>query len=127
MRGNPRINPYWRLMSLRVKLFCHSIVSDWNHGNAHFLRGLLSDMAARGFGIESLEPEDSWSRLNLEKEYGSAPAREFSNHFPSIPWRTYNLEHESVDELIGDADIAIVHEWNSPDLIADVGRARSRN
>jgi spore maturation protein CgeB len=114
-------------MSLRVKLFCHSIVSDWNHGNAHFLRGVLSDMAARGLGIESLEPEDSWSRLNLEKEHGSAPAAEFSNRFPSIPWRTYNLERESVDELIGDADIAIVHEWNSPDLIADVGRARSRN
>src|SRR5437870_3801939 len=24
---------------MRVALFCHSLLSDWNHGNAHFLRG----------------------------------------------------------------------------------------
>ena len=25
---------------MRIVFFCHSIRSDWNHGNAHFLRGL---------------------------------------------------------------------------------------
>jgi len=25
---------------LGIRLFAHSWISDWNHGNAHFLRGL---------------------------------------------------------------------------------------
>lgn len=24
-------------------IFCHSLRSDWNHGNAHFLRGAAAD------------------------------------------------------------------------------------
>jgi spore maturation protein CgeB len=114
-------------MSLNIKLFCHSIVSDWNHGNAHFLRGVLTDMAVRGFKVESLEPEDSWSRQNLEIEYGVGPIAEFSKRFPAIPWRTYDLTRDSVEDLIGDADIVIVHEWNTPDLVAKIGECRVRN
>ena len=30
---------------MRVILFCHSLVSDWNHGNAHFLRGVVQRAA----------------------------------------------------------------------------------
>ena len=33
---------------MRVILFCHSIVSDWNHGNAHFLRGMVAQLEAEG-------------------------------------------------------------------------------
>ena len=25
-------------------LFTHSLVSDWNHGNAHFLRGIATEL-----------------------------------------------------------------------------------
>ena len=28
------------MSKLNIHLFAHSWVSDWNHGNAHFLRGL---------------------------------------------------------------------------------------
>ena len=31
---------------LNIRLFAHSLVSDWNHGNAHFLRGVLSELIA---------------------------------------------------------------------------------
>ena len=27
---------------MRIAIFCHSLLSDWNHGNAHFLRGVAS-------------------------------------------------------------------------------------
>ncbi len=114
-------------MSFRIKLFCHSIVSDWNHGNAHFLRGLLTDMAVRGFDVESLEPEDSWSRLNLERDHGTAPVSEFEQRYPLIRWRTYNLNRDSVPDLVGDADLVIVHEWNSPELVKNVGEYRKHN
>ena len=26
---------------MNVVLFCHSLLCDWNHGNAHFLRGVV--------------------------------------------------------------------------------------
>ena len=29
---------------MRVALFYHSLVSDWNHGNAHFLRGIVREL-----------------------------------------------------------------------------------
>jgi spore maturation protein CgeB len=114
-------------MSIRIKLFCHSIVSDWNHGNAHFLRGVLREFALRGYEAESLEPEESWSRCNLVNVHGPAVIQEFESRYPEICWRTYNLERERVEELIGDANIVIVHEWNSPELIAAVGAYRRRN
>ena len=30
---------------MRAVLFYHSLASDWNHGNAHFLRGVCSELA----------------------------------------------------------------------------------
>jgi spore maturation protein CgeB len=114
-------------MSLRIKLFCQSIVSDWNHGNAHFLRGILSEFAARGFTVESLEPEDSWSRKNLIHKYGAEPVNEFERRFPTIAWSTYDLKHDRVENLIADANIVIVHEWNTPELVAAIGEYRARH
>ena len=33
---------------MRIVFFVHSAVSDWNHGNAHFLRGLMSALTRMG-------------------------------------------------------------------------------
>ena len=47
--------PAGRLMA-RLALFCHSLRSDWNHGNAHFLRGVVSELQAprrRGPGLRA--------------------------------------------------------------------------
>ena len=30
--------------SMDIRYFAHSWVSDWNHGNAHFLRGLAREL-----------------------------------------------------------------------------------
>ena len=41
------------LVMPKLVLFCHSLRSDWNHGNAHFLRGMLAECrrAAGGGGL----------------------------------------------------------------------------
>jgi spore maturation protein CgeB len=114
-------------MKLRIKLFCHSIVSDWNHGNAHFLRGVMTDLAVRGHDVESLEPEGAWSRSNLESEFGPAPVEEFARRYPRIKWRTYNLARDSVSGLIDNADLVIAHEWNSPALVRGIGEYRKEH
>jgi spore maturation protein CgeB len=41
-----------RVSRLRVVMFYHSLLSDWNHGNAHFLRGIASELKARGHEVQ---------------------------------------------------------------------------
>ncbi|MDB5623989.1 MAG: glycosyltransferase protein, partial [Devosia sp.] len=50
---------------MRFVFYTHSLVSDWNHGNAHFLRGVMRDLVRRGHEALALEPQDAWSRQNL--------------------------------------------------------------
>lgn len=50
---------------MRVVLFCHSLESDWNHGNAHFLRGVVKELQRRGHRVRVLEPRNGWSRRCL--------------------------------------------------------------
>src|SRR3978361_2281839 len=50
---------------MRVVMFYHSLISDWNHGNAHFLRGIVSELGERGHAVEVYEPADAGSVLNL--------------------------------------------------------------
>ena len=36
---------------MKIALFVHSLRSDWNHGNAHFLRGVASELVHRGHAV----------------------------------------------------------------------------
>ena len=60
---------------MRVVIFCHSLVSDWNHGNAHFLRGVARELLARGHDVRVYEPDDAWSLANLVARRGPAAIR----------------------------------------------------
>ena len=63
---------------MKFVLYAHSVVSDWNNGNAHFLRGILSDLQRRGHMTHVLEPEDGWSRASLIANHGTAPLERFA-------------------------------------------------
>lgn len=103
--------------------YTHSLVSDWNHGNAHFLRGVMGELIARGHTAIALEPRESWSRTNLLNEQGEAAFARFEAAFPNLVWRPYGDDflHEDV---LNDADVVVVHEWTDPALAARIGRAR---
>ena len=60
--------------AVRIVMFYHSLVSDWNHGNAHFLRGVCSELLARGHDVAVYEPRDAWSVQNLIAEHGHGAA-----------------------------------------------------
>jgi hypothetical protein len=49
---------------MRIVIFCHSLISDWNHGNAHFLRGVVAELLDRSHEVAVYEPADGWSRQN---------------------------------------------------------------
>ena len=109
---------------MRFVYFTHSIISDWNHGNAHFLRGVVTELLERGHAVEVWEPRSSWSRANLVRDHGEAPLGAFRSAFPALSPHIYDIETVDVDELVDGADVVIVHEWNDPWLVAAAGRAR---
>lgn len=108
---------------MRIGLFYHSLVSDWNHGNAHFLRGIAAELIGRGCEVEVFEPEDGWSRQNLVVQEGPEAIRSFHRAFPGLTSTIYRLDNlplERVERL----DLVIVHEWNEPEVVAALGRLR---
>ena len=60
---------------MRIVLFCHSLQSCWNHGNAHFLRGVARELVAAGHDVRAHEPLDGWSRVNLVRDHARREAR----------------------------------------------------
>jgi spore maturation protein CgeB len=110
---------------MKVVFFYHSVISDWNHGNAHFLRGVTRELLARGHDVRIYEPRDGWSRRNLIERHASAPA-EFRRAFPELSSTFYDLETLDVDEAVDGAGLVLVHEWNDAKLVRRVGQRRSR-
>ncbi|MFW5637397.1 MAG: CgeB family protein [Thermodesulfobacteriota bacterium] len=109
---------------MRCVLFYHSLISDWNQGNAHFLRGIASELLSRGHEVRIFEPADGWSLHNLKKEYGEAPIRAFFRTFPELQSRFYEPNTPDLEEMLNGADLVIVHEWNEPDLVRRIGEHR---
>jgi len=111
---------------MRVILFYHSLVSDWNHGNAHFLRGVATELITRGHDVVVYEPVDSWSRSNLIRDHGTDAQVAFHSAFPHLTSVRYDLPTLDLDHALAGADVVIVHEWNSPELVRRIGEHRAR-
>jgi spore maturation protein CgeB len=109
---------------MKFIFYTHSLISDWNHGNAHFLRGVMRDLVRRGHDVLALEPEDSWSRANLVEDQGPAAVADFHATFPMLSSRIYgaDFDHEAA---VAEADVVVVHEWTDPALVERIGRARA--
>lgn len=106
-------------------MFCHSLESDWNHGNAHFLRGIVTALREKGHDVLVLEPMDSWSRSRLIEFEGAGALRSFRRSFPHLSSQRYRPSQLDLDEVLEGAAIVLVHEWNEPALIARLGEHRA--
>jgi spore maturation protein CgeB len=112
---------------VKVVIFSHSLVSDWNHGNAHFLRGIVAELQERGHQVSVFEPADGWSRANLLRDQGQGPLVEFERAFPDLSSFEYDPETLDLDSELDDAELVLVHEWNDPDLVKRIGDHRARH
>lgn len=109
---------------LRIAYFAHAVRSDWNNGNAHFLRGLLRSMGCYGHEVEIFEPEDGWSIRNLREERkGDDALLQFEETYPDLRVTTYvaeDLRGPGKDapwaEMLQGVEVVILHEWNPPEL-----------
>ena len=108
---------------MRFLFYVHALSSDWNHGNAHFLRGVMRELIARGHSATALAPEDGWSRRNLLADQGPGALADFAGRFPELTEVLHGpgFDHE---EALSRADVVLVHEWTDPDLVALIGRIR---
>ncbi len=111
---------------MRVVMFYHSIVSDWNHTNAHFLRGVVTEMTARGHDVTVFEPKDGWSRQSLMTEHGREALRKFRRAYPHISYSYYNTDNLNLDLALDGAELVMVHELNERALVSKIGEHRKK-
>lgn len=111
---------------MKIVIFCHSLVSDWNHGNAHFLRGIATELMSRGHHVEVYEPRDAWSRRMLLADEGPGAEVEFHAAFPTLQSTVYDYDTIDLDVVFDGTDLVLVHEWNEWRFIARLGRHASR-
>lgn len=110
---------------MKFAYFTHSLASCWNHGNAHFLRGVLRDLIHRGHEVVAYEPNGAWSLENLLRDHGNAGLDAYRRLYPELISTVYEADAD-LAALVADADVVIVHEWNDPWLVAAIGRLRSQ-
>ena len=111
---------------MRIIYFTHSLVSCWNHGNAHFQRGVLRSLQAMGHDVAAYEPVQNWSRENLILDQGALAQDAFGVQFPTLTVNRFGTSAE-LEQAVDGADLVIVHEWNEPAIVQAVGRLRRRS
>ncbi|HZG24394.1 MAG TPA: glycosyltransferase [Chitinophagaceae bacterium] len=111
---------------MKIVLFYHSLLSDWNHGNAHFLRGIATELISRGNDVVIYEPVNGWSLANLVNEHGDDVVQEFYTYYPLLKSVQYDAASINLDEVLEEADLVIVHEWNEHGLVKRIGEKRKK-
>lgn len=110
---------------MKIVYFTHSLQSCWNHGNAHFLRGVLRELIARGHEVLAYEPLGAWSLVNLLQERGPTGLRSYHSAYPELRSKSVAPD-EDLDALLDGVDLVVMHEWNEPALVAAVGARRRK-
>ena len=110
---------------MKFVYFTHSLRSCWNHGNAHFLRGVLRELVQAGHEVAVYEPADAWSLANLLRDHGEDALAAYHQAYPELSSTAYGQDLD-LEQALDGADAVIVHEWNDPELVAAIGRLRRR-
>jgi spore maturation protein CgeB len=110
---------------MKIIYFTHSLVSCWNHGNSHFVRGVMRELILAGQDVRIFEPFQSWSLQNLMKDQGAAGVEPFRRAYPELSSHEFSTLHD-IEAEIEHAHLLIVHEWNEPWLVAAIGDLRRK-
>jgi spore maturation protein CgeB len=110
---------------MQIVIFCHSLLSDWNHGNAHFLRGITTELLCRGHQVRVYEPSTAWSLQNLLADYGESAISGFHAAYPQLESIRYDRSTLDLNQALAGANLVLVHEWNDPEVVQQIGRHRA--
>ncbi len=111
---------------MKIVLFYHSLISDWNHGNAHFLRGIVRALRELGHQVEVFEHENNWSLTKLQEETGGQALENFRKYYPDLHTNFYH-KNTNLERELTNANLVIVHEWNEPDLVQIIGQSKKKH
>src|SRR5690606_23235796 len=84
-------------------------------------RGICASLQKLGHAVTVYEPAGGWSLSSLKADYGEKAVEDFSASFPSLTSSFYDPKNYRLTELINGADLVIVHEWNEPELVREIG------
>lgn len=98
---------------MNIAMFYHSLVSDWNHGNAHFLRGVAGALRELGHGSASTNRRTAGASRTCaasrrQADRGVSPLLSQSREHP------YRLQDIDLDETLSGADLV----WSMSGTIA---------
>ena len=105
---------------MRICYFTHSLASCWNHGNAHFLRGVLRDLILAGHEVRAYEPRGSWSLSQLLRDHGEEGLDAYRRAYPELSSQEYD-DGDDISERVDGADL--VHRSRVERAVVG-GRAR---
>jgi spore maturation protein CgeB len=74
--------------------------------------------------VRVYEPEDSWSYQHMVADAGTTFLSGFKSAYPMLESRRYR--DLQVGRALKKADLVIVHEWNAPEIIAEIGSFRKQ-
>jgi spore maturation protein CgeB len=117
---------------LKVVLFCHSLLSDWDNEPAHFLRAVVCELRRRGHLAVAYESREARSvQALLQGRSGRALELELDEHYPELRASRgglvrYGAEGPNLEWALDTADLVLVHEGADPALIEAIGRHRAR-
>src|SRR4051812_30417363 len=109
---------------MKFTMFYHSFVSCWNHGNAHFLRGITRELLRLGHQVTVYQPANGWSHLNALQDGGRDSLPEAALLVPGVILNSYEPSTLDLDQALDQTDVVVAHEWNNPSLIARLGERR---
>lgn len=114
------------MSGINFHFFAHSWVSDWNHGNAHFLRGLARSLERMGHRVCCYEQLGGWSLTNLVRQEGERAVEaidSFRREFPELKIQFYNGDGnfpQFAAQHLREADVVVIHEWNDPQVVNSI-------
>ena len=113
---------------MNISLFYHSLVSDWNNGNAHFLRGIVTELKKAEHRVTVYEPAGGWSFQNLRQDSPIDPEADFLQYYPDLK-DAYIRYPEDFDPMpvLENSDLVIIHEWNDPELVRRIAKYRKNH
>lgn len=111
---------------MKIVYFTHSLASCWNNGNAHFIRGVVRELLARGHHVRVFEPKNGWSRTNLLREQGAIALERFQTAFPQLKSVCFD-ERADLEAMVDGADLVVVHEWTERAIVNRLNQLRKRD
>jgi len=85
----------------------------------------MRELVLGGHSVRVFEPADAWSVRNLRQSLGELPLARFREHYPQLDVERYEAGTLDLDRMTQGADLVLVHEWNEPSLVTQLGKHRS--